>query len=189
MIMIQNNSNVDEVWKPVKGFYGFAVSNKGNVKALERSITYENGKIVHRKEKLLSQHVINSGYKIVDFTINGIHKRKLVHILVAEAFINNPANYTQINHKDKNKLNNNVENLEWCNGVYNKNYSDVFNKGAIAVSKKVRAFTKNNEFNKIYKSVAECAKDFECRPSTIRYRIINNICTYNKIFFEYFNED
>ena len=176
----------NEIWKPINEFYGFAVSNKGNVKALERDIFYENGKIIHRKEKILSQHIINSGYKIVDFTVNGIHKRELVHVLVAKAFIPNPNNYKQVNHKDKNKNNNCVENLEWCTGTYNKQYSDVFKKGAESVSKKVRAYTKDGEFNTIYKSIAECARDFECRPSNIRHHIINKTCNRKNIFFEYY---
>lgn len=179
----------DEIWKNVVGFYGFAVSNKGRVKALERDILYDNGKIIHRKEKLLSQHIINSGYKIVDFTINGFHKRKLVHVLVAEAFIDNPNNYKEVNHKDNNKLNNNIENLEWCSGVYNKKYSNVFNKGAQKVSKKVRAYSKDNTFNIIYKSIAECARDFECRSSNIRHHIINKSCNRKRIFFEYYNDE
>lgn len=177
-----------EIWKLIKEFHGFAVSNKGNVKALERDIFYDNGKIIHRKEKLLSQHIINSGYKIVDFTINGIHKRKLVHILVAEAFISNPNNYKEVNHKDENKLNNNADNLEWCTGTYNKEYSDIFNKGAKSVSKKVQAYTKDNIFNKIYNSIAECARDFDCRPSNIRHHIINNTCNRQNIYFRYYNE-
>lgn len=181
--------NNTEIWKPIKGYYGFAVSNKGNVKALERDIEYSNGKVIHRKERLLSQHIINSGYKIVDFNINNVHKRQLVHILVAKAFIDNPNGYKEVNHKDENKLNNCVENLEWCTPLYNKVYSNIINKGAEAVSKAVRAYTKDGSFNEIYKSIAKCAKAFGCRHSNIRYHIINKSCNRDRVYFEYYAED
>ena len=95
--------------KPVKDFPNYLVSDKGEIYSL-----YTN--------KYLSPRITELGYLVVILTHNGIKKSKRVHRLVAEAFIPNPNNLPEINHKDENKLNNSVDNLEWCNRTYNNNY-------------------------------------------------------------------
>lgn len=62
------------------------------------------------------------GYKFVNTCVNGAKKQYYVHRLVAEAFLENPFGYPEVNHKDENPSNNAVENLEWCTAKYNKNY-------------------------------------------------------------------
>lgn len=66
----------------------------------------------------ISQGTQSAGYKFVVLCNNGVKKHFLVHRLVAESFIPNPNNYSQVNHKDENKANNSVENLEWCDCLY-----------------------------------------------------------------------
>ncbi len=106
-------TNNKEVWKDIQGFEGlYEISNYGNVRSLKF------GKI-----KLLKPAKNKFGYYHVILCKNGQKKEYRVHRLVANAFIPNPLNYPQINHKDENKLNNKVENLEWCNNQYNKRYS------------------------------------------------------------------
>ena len=106
--------NDKELWATIKGFEGlYEVSNMGNV----RSLKY--GKI-----KILKLAKNKFGYYYVILSKNGKTKHFTVHRLVANAFIENPNNYPQINHKDENKTNNKVENLEWCNNQYNKRYSN-----------------------------------------------------------------
>ena len=97
------------MWKEIKDFPNYLISDKGEVYSL-----YTN--------KYLSSKITEYGYLVVNLTHNGINKSKRVHRLVAEAFIPNPDNLPEINHKDENKLNNNVDNLEWCNRTYNNNY-------------------------------------------------------------------
>ncbi len=107
--MIKNK----EVWASIKGYEGlYEVSNFGNV----RSLKY--GKI-----KYLKPAKNQKGYYLVSLYKNGEVKSHSVARLVAMAFIPNPNNYPQVNHKDENKTNNKVENLEWCNNQYNKRFS------------------------------------------------------------------
>lgn len=106
------NAHIDEVWKPIVGYEGlYEVSNLGRVKTLK----INNDKARHQKTKILKQCKNSSGYLIVNLS----NKTKRVHRLVAMTFIPNPNKLPIINHKDGNKLNNNVSNLEWCTHSYN----------------------------------------------------------------------
>lgn len=104
-----------EFWKDIKGYEGkYQVSNKGNVK----SLNYRNS---GRSQNLVPK-VNNSGRLWVELALNGETKPMLIHRLVAMAFIPNPNNYPQVNHKDEDVTNNSVDNLEWCTGEYNRKY-------------------------------------------------------------------
>ena len=114
-----------EVWRDIKGYEGqYQISNLGRVKSLQRW----SGTQFYNREKLLNLHINKkNGYVYVWLSKNGKGKNIRVHRLVAEAFIENLNNYTDINHKDCDRTNNNVENLEWCTRSYNIKYS--FEKG------------------------------------------------------------
>lgn len=117
---------MNEIWKPVVGWEGlYEVSNLGNVKVLDRFVNsgIKNNSSVKRRGQILKQYD-KRGYMQVTLTLNGKRKYCNVHRLVAEAFIPNPDDLPQINHKDENKLNNNVNNLEWCTAKYNCNYGN-----------------------------------------------------------------
>ena len=104
----------EEIWRDIKGYEGlYQVSNLGRVKSLNYNHT--------KKEKILN--LANSkGYLHVTLYKNSKYKIYKVHRLVAIHFIENPNSYSQVNHKDENKQNNKVENLEWCTQEYNNNY-------------------------------------------------------------------
>lgn len=112
-----------EIWKPIKNYEGlYEVSNLGRIKSLSRIIRANTcGKRII-PERILSNSINGSGYCIVVLCKNGKHKSLSVHRIVAETFIENPKKFNEVNHKDENKQNNNVENLEWCNQKYNANY-------------------------------------------------------------------
>lgn len=101
-----------EVYKDIEGYEGlYQVSNLGNVKSFHTG-----------KEKILKPNKNTDNYLQVDLYKQGKRKQHLVHRLVGKAFIDNPNNYEQINHRDENPLNNNVSNLEYCDCKYNNNY-------------------------------------------------------------------
>lgn len=117
-----------EIWKDVECFEGlYQVSNLGRVKSLKRVIEQKNinGTPYIRaiQEKILKPQIHKNGYVCVGFTVNGKVYGRLVHRLVAQAFVPNPSNKPEVNHKDGNKENNSMENLEWCTARENQMHS------------------------------------------------------------------
>ena len=111
-----------EEWRDIKGYEGiYQVSNLGNVCSLDRVIKHYP-KDYFQEGKVLSPALSRNGYPMVILVNHNKRKTRNVHRLVAEAFIPNPNNLPQVNHKDENKTNNCVDNLEWCTQKYNLNY-------------------------------------------------------------------
>ena len=112
-----------EIWKSVKGYEGkYEVSSDGRIKALKRTV--HSGKC-HRtwEEHFLKYAIDGRGYFRTNLAKGGVNRTVKVHRVVAEAFIPNPMNFPQVNHKDGNKENNKVDNLEWCSASYNQRHA------------------------------------------------------------------
>lgn len=128
-----------ESWKDIEGYEGiYQISNLGRVKSLRNDI-------------ILKNRIGSRGYCEVCLQHNRKVTQSKVHRLVANAFIPNPNNYSLVNHKDEDKTNNRVDNLEWCNSKYNCNYgtrNERISKNKIRP--KVIQKDKNNNIIKIW---------------------------------------
>ena len=134
-----------EEWKPVVGYEGlYEVSNTGQIRSLKRNI------ILRPKKE-------PTGYLRCNLSLNKNVKTFSIHRLVAQAFLPNPDNLPEVNHKDEDKTNNRVENLEWCNHKYNMNYGtrNIRSKDTHIKNGYWTGFSKE-EYNRKYR---ECHKE------------------------------
>ena len=164
---------MEEVWKDIVGYEGkYQVSNLGRVK----SLNYRGNT---NKEVIMTITKNKNGYLKIGLSKNNKRKNYLIHRLVAQAFIDNPNKYDEVNHKDEDKSNNRVENLEWCTHKENCYYgtrikrSSENRKGKYTGnknpnSKKVRCITTGEIFN----TMKEAAERYN-----MKYLGISNCCT------------
>lgn len=167
---------MEEIWKDIKNYEGlYQVSNLGRIKALERRINSSVGtRVIKSNYKKIYKN--DKGYLSVSLSKNGINKHHSVHRIVAEAFITNIDNKPCINHKDLNKQNNYVDNLEWV--TYKENTRHVMENNPMGTSifkyyanrnaklrgiKKVRCV----ELDKIFDSAVEACKKMNLNTPTL----------------------
>nr|DAV90820.1 MAG TPA: homing endonuclease [Caudoviricetes sp.] len=175
---------MQEIWKDVPNFEGiYQVSNLGNVKSLSRCIIHR-GNVSHIKGKIMKPFINRGGYKCIKLSKNQKYYPLKVHRLVALAFIPNPNNYECVNHKDENKQNNTVSNLEWCTKKYNNEY------GSKALWKrKVYKYNLNGVFLDSYESVVEASKANKIPISSIRSTCDGNGITTHGLIFVFDKND
>lgn len=177
-----------EYYIPVKGYEGlYEVSNIGNVRSLDRiKEVFHYGKITNHKfhGRQLALCVCkpkgrNTGYYRVMLSGKGTY----VHTIVANSFIDNPENKKQVNHIDGNKLNNRVDNLEWCTA--SENVKHAFKMGLKIHTEKQRKLSSerrlgidglgkivlDTEMGIYYESGSQAAKAINLRPMTLNTRI------------------
>ena len=168
---------MNEIWKDIPHYKGlYQISNFGKIK----------GRYGHTTKAF---YYTNSGYLMFNLTKNKRIEKKYIHKLVAEAFIPDRTNFKstpyedrtqidldklEVNHKDENKQNNCVDNLEWCTHKYNCNYGTRAKKASEKISKKVAQYNLDNVLIKIYKSGLEAKKKTKINNTSI------SRCCYNK---------
>lgn len=116
-----------EIWKSHPEIPGIEVSTLGNVRILDRVVSSEK-MTRFIKGRVLKQFENVNGYLTVNISINGKWTTQRVNRLVAQTFLHNPKGLPQVNHKDCNRKNNSIKNLEWCDNSYNMQYREKFGK-------------------------------------------------------------
>ncbi len=158
---------MDKIWKIIPNFENYSINNLGEIQS-------------HYTNKILKPSLENQGYLAVTLYKNKKPKRKRIHQLVALAFINNPKNKPQVNHKDCNKQNNFVSNLEWTTHKENMEHASINN---LVASKEKQGISKLNiliveKIRKLYNtknfSQRQLAKKFNVCQRTITM-IINHL--------------
>lgn len=162
------NNSVEE-WRPIVGYEGlYEVSSWGRVRSLSH-ITIGRRCATTKQGRILKERKNHKGYVMVMLYKYGQEaKAWMIHRLVALAFIPNPNNCDQINHKDENKKNNRVENLEWCTAKYNSNYGTREERRLTKIingpcSKPINQYTMDGQFIRSFPSISEAAR-FLGRP-------------------------
>jgi hypothetical protein len=163
---------MSEIWKDIPGYEGYyQISNMGNVRSLDRAIE-KGGRLHHIKGHPLRQSKNRHGYYIVGFSKDDKRTYNSVHRLVAELFIPNPNGYPCVNHKDEDKTNNCVSNLEWCNHLYNINYGTAkerISKSNLALQKGTKvAQYKGDKMIAIFANSIEASRETGVDSSAIR---------------------
>ena len=161
MVHTEGENNRIEIWKDYKERY--KVSNFGRV-------------FSKRLNKIMKQQTNAYGYNSVCIYEDTKHyKCMLVHRLVAELFIPNPDNLPQVNHKDENKQNNIVSNLEWCTQLYNHQFGTInerISKSQInhpLKSHPVDVYDLDMNFIETLPSSKECGRKYKVQHSNVRY--------------------
>lgn len=177
-----------EVWKDIAGYENkYQVSCYGRVKALRQEHPHL-GKVRITKEKICKPQLDKAtGYYKHVFYINGNKTPKSVHRLVALSFLKNPQNLGYINHKDENKLNNHVSNLEWCTNKYNLDYSHVHERNKENY-RQVLQINKDGDVVSTFDSIGDAAKHACVNVSSIHRCCVGEIGSVNRSIWRYADE-
>ena len=171
---------MNDEWKHVVGYEGrYKVSSSGIIISIQRTVS--NGPTTSRVVDgcTLSQQNNGKGYYTVNLSKNGRAKKEYVHRIVAKAFLDNPNSYKEVNHKDENKQNNSVSNLEWCTSSYNKRYGSFIERIITSRNKSkkggyekpVYKYDRNGSLLDEYKSIADASRKTGISEENIRSAI------------------
>lgn len=177
-----------EQWKEINGYDGYSVSNTGKIKSFRRKSYKENG-------LTLTPETSYKGYEQVSLYKDGKKHQKLVHRLVAEAFIPNPENKPEVNHKDTDKSNNKVSNLEWSTS--SENTIHAYKNGLYDNLKESLSISGPNrhppvrvvETGKIYRSQRELSNELNLCEQSVSRCLKGGSKSTKGYHFEYVKED
>lgn len=177
------------MWKKINNFENYEISTDGEVRSLDREVKTQKGSR-HYKGKLLKPNIGTNGYYYVRLSKNGIPETKYIHKLVSETYLTNPDNLSDVDHINKNKLDNRLENLRYLDHFTNSSRS---NKG-------INKYDKHLENNPKAKAVVgvkdgeivehiDCAKKlvgrYNIKYSTLKSKLQKNNCIIDGINYYY----
>lgn len=153
-----------EKFKPVKGYAGiYEISNLGRVKSISRIIERKDGNTRVTEDRIILPFLTKCGYHQIVLCKDGVRKKHYIHRLVANAFIENPDKLPIINHKDENKLNNRVDNLEWCSAYYNLRYGKMQAKLV-----KINVIDSKGDIIEVVDGIRECERKYSISKYLIK---------------------
>lgn len=158
------------MWVQSISYPGYEVCEQGTIRNINT-------------KRLIATHLDKYGYLAAQLYRNGKQSKPKVHRLIAEVFVPNPNGYSQINHKDEDKTNNQADNLEWCNNEYNSRYGTRTERSARNHCKPVVAYRLFEEIK--FSSVKEAAQHFECSTSSVTKALKNPNATCKGFHFAY----
>ena len=168
-------SEEGEIWKPCPEFEEkYLISSHGRVLGIGTYNTCKKGELL----KLYKKNGRN-GYIQARFYDNGRVKTIEIHTLVAKAFIPNPNDFPMINHIDKDKTNNHMDNLEWCNNLYNIRYSN---------AKAIDVYTKEGEFVETLEAMSDASRKYNTDTTNISRCCKSQYGTCSNYQFRYHGE-
>lgn len=178
-----------EIWKDISGYEGlYQVSNLGHVRSVDRDIVYSTGRIQHMHGMQLKCTLQSNGYYTVGL-YGRDHKVKTisVHRLVAIHFILNPDNYPEVNHKDGDKANNCVTNLEWVSELLNIQHA--YASGLKHGKDSPQCIpVKNLITGEVFYSIEECARCLRVSSDTVSRKLHgHNVPCLSGIDLQYLN--
>lgn len=169
-----------EEWRSIEGFNGYQVSSLGNVRSLDY---HQTGKV-----QVLKLRKNKNGRIYVNLYKDGKIKSCQVHRLVAQAFLSNPDNLPQVNHKDENPSNNRVENLEYCTAKYNSNYGSHNQRVSEAKSISVAQYSKEGNLIAVYYGAREASRQSGISQGNISECCKGKLKTCGGFIWKYTNQ-
>ena len=174
MVHTEGKNDRVEIWKDYKDYEGlYQASNLGRMRSLDRWVKSKSGSVRLCKGKILKLCTDKRNNLHVDLSKNNKVKAYLVHRIIAETFLPNTDNLPQVNHKDENKLNNVVSNLEWCTHEYNVNYgtrNERMSKNLtnnIYTSREVDVYDLDMNFIETLPSIEECGRKYNVSTGNV----------------------
>jgi len=181
-----------EIWKYTLEYpHEYMISSKGRLLRCPTDLSITSGKNRHNRCMIIDPGYDSDGYLIVELPKNSKTTGHLrIHRLVAEAFLPNPENKPEVNHKDANKANNDVTNLEWCTSLENNLHAR--SSGLVLVNRSASKAVRCIETGQLYGSLYEASKEFNVTPETISNIAKGRFCTSYKlkgIHFEFISKE
>ena len=172
------------------GDYKYLVTSNGQVFTTPHTVYFDNGHVQHYKMHECSQWIQSletekdAGYMMVSIKMKKNEPSKIipVHRMVAMAFLDNPDNLSEVNHKDGNKKNNNVDNLEWCTYSYNLQHAHLMGLHKYdSLMKKVYC----EELDHTFDSVSQASQTLKINKRGIALCAGGHLKSYKKYHFKY----